>query len=149
MASGDEDELSTVFEGKKWPSVVGSKAFVDWVKGRYYALKDSEDLPEARTLAPSADLILQTVCSQYKISPDELFKSQRGVFKEPRNAAIYLIRRLRYDTLAEVGARLKIKKYSSVSSIIERMNRRMESEPNLKKRIAALTEHIFKSHRKT
>ncbi len=149
MASGDDEELAAVIEGRKRPAVVGSKEFVDWVKGHYYALKDSEDLPEAKAFAPSADLILQTVCSTYKISSDALYKSQRGVFNEPRNAAIYLMRKLRHDTLKEIGTQFKINKYSSVSSIIERMKRKMASEPDLEKRIALLTEYIIKSQGQT
>ena len=149
MASGDGDELAAVIEGRVWTLAVGSKTFADWIKGQFYTLKDKGDSPEAKTLAPSADLILQTFCSQYKISPDVLHKSQRGVFNETRNAAKCLIRRLRHDTLAEIGVRFKIKKYSSVSSIIERMKRKMESEPSLKKRIAALTERIIKSQERT
>ena len=34
---------------------------------------------------------------------DDLLVSRRGYFNEPRNAAIYLIRRLRRDTLKGVG----------------------------------------------
>ena len=147
MTAGDDDELTTIMEGRKWPTVVGSKAFVDWVKGHFYAMKDNEDMPEAKMFAPSADLILQTVCSIYNISPDKLYQSQRGVFNEPRSAAIYLMRKLRHDTLKEIGMRFKIKKYSSVSSIIERMKQKMANEPGLKERIVALSGRILKSQR--
>ena len=79
MTDADTDaELSAVIDGKKWPSVIGPKDFLDWIKGKYYALKRNEDVPEAKTLAPSVELINQIVCTFYKIEPDGLFKSQRG-----------------------------------------------------------------------
>jgi hypothetical protein len=51
----------------------------------------------------------------------ELLISQRGSFNEPRNMAIYLTRRLRGDGLKQIGEQFQVKKYSSVSSVIERM----------------------------
>lgn len=118
MTAAADEDLSAVIDGKKWPSVMGPKAFLDWVKGEYYTLKGNEDVPEAKTLAPSVELINQIVCDFYIIEPDGLFKSQRGVFNEPRNTAIYLVRKLRHDTLKEIGSQYNIQKYSSVSSSI-------------------------------
>jgi REP element-mobilizing transposase RayT len=148
MTAADE-ELAAVIDGKKWPSVIGPKDFLDWVKGNYYALKRHEDVPEAKTLAPSVELINQIVCSFYKIELDGLLKSQRGVFNEPRNSAIYLVRKLRHDTLKEIGNQFNIQKYSSVSSSIERMKQQIDKDPKLAKRIERLRKRILKSQKQT
>ena len=58
----DDEEITSVLEGKKWPSLLGSKSFIDWVKGRYYEMKADEDIPQAKDLAPAPDLIIEAVC---------------------------------------------------------------------------------------
>ncbi len=45
-----------------------------------------------------------------------------------RRSRIYLTRRLRHDSLQEIGAQFQIKKYSSVSSIVERMKDRIGTD---------------------
>ena len=59
------------------------------------------------------------------LNREKLFTSQRGTFNEP-SAAIYLIRTLRRDRLNEIALVFMLKKYSSVSSIIERMKSRIQ-----------------------
>lgn len=147
MSAADDDEWSAVIDGKRWPSVIGPKDFLDWIKGNYYAQKRHEDVPEAKTLAPSVDQINQIICSFYKIEPDVLFRSKRGVFNEPRNSAIYLVRRLRHDTLKEIGNQFNIQRYSSVSSSVERMRQQIDKDPELGKRVEQLTKRILKSQK--
>ncbi len=62
-------------------------------------------------------MITDAVCTFYDVQPDDLKKTQRGMFNEPRNAAVYLIRKIRRDRLKEIGERFGIEKYSSVSSM--------------------------------
>ena len=149
MAAGGEEAMAAVIDAKKWPSVIGPKDFLDWVKGKYYTLKHHDDVPESKKLAPSVELINQIVCDFYEIKPDELYKSQRGVFNEPRNTAIYLVRKMRHDTLKEIGEQFNIPKYSSVSSSIERMKRQIDDDSKLGKRIEQLTKRIHKSQKQT
>ncbi len=68
-----------------------------------------------------AEEIISTVCNFYDIKPVQLYKSKRGEFNEPRNIAIFLMRRLRKDSLKAIGAQLNIEKYNSVCSVIERL----------------------------
>ena len=67
----------------------------------------------------------------------------RAHFNEPRNVAIYLLRRLRRDSLSEIGRVFQIDKYSSVSSIIERLKLRIGADPQLKKRIEDLKDRMY------
>jgi hypothetical protein len=54
----------------------------------------------------------------------------------------------RHDSLQEISAQFKMKKYSSVSSIIERMKVRIEADKKIKKRIVELC-NIIKSQEQT
>jgi len=142
-------EIAGVLEGKRWPSVLGPQSFVDWVKGQYYAVKSDEDVPQAKELAPGADLIIDTVCEFYNVSSDGLYRSRRGDFNEPRNVAIFLTRKLRRDGLREIGGWFRMEKYSSISSIIERMKKRMMKDRGLSRRMDRIAETILKSQEQT
>jgi len=145
----DDEEIDKIFESKKWPFAIGPEKFIDWVKGKYYAVKAEEEVPQAKELAPEAELIIQIVCEFYNVSRDDILKSQRGVFNEARNVSIYLLRRLRHDSLKQIGGLFQMEKYSSISSIIERMKKQMPKDRNLEKRINNLAEKIAKSQEQT
>ncbi len=149
IADGDEGKIADVLEGKKWPSVLGPKSFMDWVKGKYYELKIGEEIPDTKTLCPDADLIIETVCAYYSVTRNDLNKSKRGKINEPRNAAVWLIRKLRRDSLEMIAGQFQMEKYSSVSSIIRRLNLRMQSDRNLNNRIDELMDQIEKDQGQT
>jgi len=73
------------------------------------------------------------VCDFYDIKLEKLFSSKRRAFNESKCAAIYLIRKLSRDRLKEIGLAFMLKKYSTVSSIIERVKSRMKNDQNLEK----------------
>jgi chromosomal replication initiation ATPase DnaA len=100
-------------------------------------------------LAPDPERIKEIVSKTYQIEQNVLLKSRKGVFNEPRNVAIYLMRRLRGDSLVEVGKMFEMKKYSSVSSIIERLKVQMAKDRNLRKRVQKLEFRISKSQEQT
>ena len=125
--------------------VLGPERFIDWVKGKYYALQADQEVPQAKELAPEADSIINAVCKFYNVSRDELYRSRRGQFNEPRNAAIFLTRKLRHDSLKEIGRRFQMEKYSSVCSIIERTKRQMLKDRNFKKRADRVANMVNKS----
>ena len=145
MASGDDETVDAIIEGKKWPAVIGTRSFIDWVKGEFYALKKLEDVPDSRSLAPSVESIIDTLCRFYAVEPDALFRSRRGVFNEPRNVAIFLVRTLRHDTLKDIANQFQMKKYSSVGSTMERITRLKKTDEELNQRIDLLMNQIKKS----
>jgi len=112
-------------------------------------LKIDEEIPDAKTLGSDADLIIDTVCAFYNVNRDDLCKSKRGEFNEPGSAAIYLMRKLRRDSLKRIAGQFQMEKYSSVSSIIQRLNLRMQRDQNLKNHIEKLTGRLNKSQGQT
>ncbi len=144
-----DEEISGVLQRKKWPSVLGPEAFVDWVKGKCYALESDEEVLQAKTLAPEADLIVKAVCECYDVRRADLYKSKRGEFNEPRNMAIFLTRQLRRDSLQEIGCEFRMENYSSISSIIERMKQRMVRNRHLKNRMGKVADRVNKRQAQT
>lgn len=63
---------------------MGSKGFIDWVKGQYFTLKDFGEIPETKRPAPDVGKIKSLVCATYKIKEDDLYVTRRGFFNEPR-----------------------------------------------------------------
>ncbi len=108
-------------------------------------MKADEDIPQAKDLAPTPDLIIEAVCDYYQINLKDLYKSKRGEFNEAINVAVFLMRRLRHDSLKEIGSHFQMGKYSSISSIIERMEKQLFEDRNLKKRMEKLSAQISKS----
>ena len=83
----------------------------------------------------------------YRISEAELLVSRRGVSNEPRNVAIYLMRRVRGDSLRQIAERFQMRKYSSVSSVIERMKASLNKDRRLRVRVEKLMVELSKSQK--
>jgi len=132
------EEINQIFGKKKLPTIIGKKGFVDKIKDRFFANKTHEEIPASKSLAPDVDTIINEVCKYYKISSNDLLISRRGYFNEPRNAAIYLIRHLRCDTLKDVGKFFGIVKNSTISSIDRRLKREMMRNKKIKRNVEAL-----------
>ena len=100
------------------------------------------------------EIFLQTVrkaCEFWhlRVKREDLFYSRRGHGNEARNVAICLARRLRGDRLKEIGAAFKIDRYSTVSSIVERMKVRIGRDETLRKRVDHLISTIQMSQEQT
>ncbi|MBW2370658.1 MAG: hypothetical protein JRH15_22530 [Deltaproteobacteria bacterium] len=62
--------------------------------------------------------ILEAVCESYDVAiPDEL-KKRRGKLNEARNVAIYLTRKIRWDTVKEIGYYFQIDNINTMSSVM-------------------------------
>ena len=79
----------------------------------------------------------------YGIGEERLLVSRRGVLNEPRNMAIFLTRCLRNDSLKQICEQFEMNKYSSVSSIIERMKALVKKERKLRKRVEKLISELM------
>jgi len=149
LSMEEENDISKVLDKKKWPAMLGSIDFITNVKEKYFSEKINDEVPQSQELAPDPYQIQKIVCEYYRIDKEELFSSRRGIFNEPRNIAIYLTRRLRGDSLKQIGVHFKLKKYSSVSSIIERMNEAIAKDQKLRNRIEKLVTVLSKSQEQT
>jgi hypothetical protein len=145
VAKDSPVEITEIFERKKWPAVLGSERFMDWVKDRFFPKKTHEEVPESRVLAPDREKIKRVVCKMYHVTEGDLLKSKRGVFNEPRNVAIYLTRRLRGDGLHQICREFHMKRYSSASSAMERVRTQISKDRQLRGRVEKLRLVLTKS----
>jgi REP element-mobilizing transposase RayT len=139
------EEINKIFGRGKLPAIIGNDTFIDKIKNSFFSSKRHEEIPETRFLAPDASKIIKEVCNFYDISEHEIFSSRRGHFNEPRNVSIYLTRRLRGDTLKEVGEFFGINRNSTISSVVERLKIEIVRNKKLKNRIENLRQKLIKS----
>ena len=89
------------------------------------------------------------MCRSYDVEEKALTLTKRGVANEPRNVAIYLMRHLRGDSLEEIGREFEIAKYSSVSSVLERIKATIAKDHRLRKRVMELKDKVNMSQKQT
>jgi hypothetical protein len=145
----DSKGLSQIFSGKRWPVFLGSEGFLTGVKGRFFLKKADIEVPDRKTLAPDLDFLLEAVKKEFRVKQEDLLYSRRGYYNEPRNVAIYLVRKLRGDRLKEIGEVFRIAGYSAVSSVVQRVNADIKREERLRKRVHNLIAIISKSQEQT
>ena len=89
--------------------------------------KNSLFLPDLYNLiiGKHKERIQELICKTYGITKEELVKSKRGTFNEPRCVAIYLTRMIRSDGLIDICKDYNLKKYSSASSIVENVKKKL------------------------
>ena len=143
------EEINRIFSQSKFPSMLGSETFINKVKARFFHRKRHDEIPESRRLAPEAEKIKKAVCNTYGIEESSLLSSRRGVLNEPRNIAIFLVRHLRGEKLEEIGRQFGISKYSSVSSVIEKMKREMSADRKLRVRVKNIEKTLYNSQQQT
>jgi REP element-mobilizing transposase RayT len=149
MVEEDSEEISQVFEQNKLPSILGRDEFIDGLRDRFFERKTHKEVPESRVLAPEREKIKQVICRIYGVRVEDLLKSKRGTFNEPRSVAIYLTRQLRGENLAEICREYGLSKYSSASSVIERVGTKMSTDRQLRKRVAKISQVLTKSQTET
>ena len=149
VSKEESEEIKQFFTLKNLPSILGSEGFINWGKGKYYKVKSHGEVPESRLLAPSADKIKKAVCNAYGVEVEGLMVTRRRIANEPRNVAIYLVRRYTGATLENIGREFKMNKYSSVGSVIERMRVQILEDKRLRKNIAELEKKLIMSQEKT
>ena len=81
----------------------------------------------------------------YEARPAALTAVRRGSENEPRDVAIYLIRTLRSDPLMRIGAEFGLNRYSSVSSVIIRVQAKLQQDRKFKERLTSIESNILKS----
>lgn len=150
ISEEDSKEVLARYSKKNLPSIIGSEKFIDRVKVKFREFAFTEEIPESKLLTPDAAKIRRSVCKVYKVKQTSLICGiKRGAFNEPRNAAVFLTRQLRRDSLKTIGKEYKIDNYSSVSSIIESMKKNIARNKKLKKRIEQIKKDVELSQKQT
>lgn len=149
VAQPDSEEINQVFKKKILPSLLGDEKFIEWIKENFFHKKTDKEVPESKSLAPDKNLIKETVCRIYKIKEEGLIIARRGVENEPRNVAIYLMRYLRGEPLLVIGSEFNLNRHSSVSSVLERIRKRLKEDRGFHKRFETIEGILTKGQTKT
>ena len=144
MQKEESGEVTKLFSLKKLPSFFGPESFITEMKEKYYFKKKSYEVPESKRLAPASDSIISSVCENYGVTFSELMVTRRGIFHEPRNIAVYLLRQIRGESLNNIGKLFNIKAYSTVSSILRRVSKLKKYNRKIKSRIEKIQDSINK-----
>ena len=147
MVEDEGEKISQIFQKKKLPSILGKEDFVYWVKNRFFERKVHIEVPDSKLLAPDKERIQELVCRTYGIRKGELVKSKRGTCNEPRNVAIYLTRMIRSDGLIDICKDCNLKKYSSASSIVENVKKKLLKDRKFRNRVNELSRELIKRSR--
>ncbi|EFK10590.1 conserved hypothetical protein [delta proteobacterium NaphS2] len=149
MGKDEGEEINQIFQRKKLPSILGKEDFVYWVKNRFFERKVHIEVPDSKLLAPDKEGIQELVCRTYGITKGELVKSKRGTFNEPRGVAIYLTRMIRSDGLMDICKDYNLRKYSSASSVVENVKKKLLKDRKFRNRVNELSQKLVKSHSET
>jgi REP element-mobilizing transposase RayT len=144
----ESEEIIDFFKKKNFPSILGSRNFVELVKAKYYRKKKHDEVPQSKDLAPTIIEIKKVVGLCYKIDIKELEEVTRGQEKEPRNVAIYLARKHSGLSLAEIGKEFGCIKYSTVSNVVRRIENKLAENNQLSKMITLIRGKLSLEHRK-
>ena len=149
MSEDEGEKINQIFQKKKLPSILGKEDFVYWVKNRFFESKVHIEVPDSRLLAPDKEKIQELICRTYGIAKEELVKSKRGTFNEPRSVAIYLTRMIRSDGLIAICKDYNLKKYSSASSIVENVKKKLLKDKKFRNRVNELKVKLLNSQTET
>jgi hypothetical protein len=125
-------DVQAVFEAKKQPSVFGGERFKKRIRQLFSKDMVDYEVPESRILVPDIEEIEQAVCNFYNVTKNDLSVSRRGMRNEPRNMAVFLIRRFRGEKLSCLAEYFNMGKYSTVSSVITRFQNQLINDKEVK-----------------
>ena len=147
MHCGVEKELREFYRERFQRPILGSKAFVAWVKEKIgERAKVEEEKPQSRRVfGLGLQEIVRATARVYGKRVEELGKKRRGYENEARAMAMYLCRTLGGYKLTEIGRVLGLEKYSSVSSACLAMKARVEKERRLARRVRKVERLLLKS----
>jgi chromosomal replication initiator protein len=95
---------------------------------------------------PSPQEIIDTVCSYFRISREQLAGPSRARdITYPRHVAVYLLRRFGPYPLTDIGHLLGGRDHSTVISAFKRIEREMDSYPNTRTDVQSLERLLDKT----
>ena len=135
MAQDDDERVEGVFSRSNLPAFLGGKEFIRKIKERFFLAKANREVPTAKNLAPSGREIMTAVLTVYEVEETKLFISRRGSTNEPRDVAIFLLRTLCGLPLQKIAEILAVRTYSTVSTTLTRVERRIVEDAEFKNRL--------------
>jgi len=125
VSSKESEDLARHYSKKNTSPILGSEDFIHSIKKKFSKKQKEIEIPQSKKLCPEVIDIKKAVCAHYEIEESDLLKSQRGIENEPRDLAMYMLRMIRAERLTKIGEEFNLSNYSSVSTAVERIRRKM------------------------
>jgi len=145
----DSKEIKRFFSRKNLPSILGDDGFIETIRERFFRWKPHAEIPETKTLMLRIEEIKDAVSKVYNEPLEALLTSKRGFANEPRNIALYLARRYTGKKLEEIGKEFNIDNYSTVSSVICKIDRQIKTNSHLQKKVDQINRKMNKGQKQT
>ena len=142
VLSGNEESLKRYYEAKRQSPILGSEEFVEGIRQRGAAVAREHPRYERRAIQAGPEHVLREVMRRYKVTRDEILRSQRGRDNEARKVAMYLVKRCCDRTLSEIAEYFAAGGYSAVSWSCRAIDAKMAKEKKLRERIERLASSI-------
>jgi chromosomal replication initiation ATPase DnaA len=131
------------------PFLIGEKRFTDWVKETFFKGRIDHNIPQSKNLAPSKHEIINMVCTYYRVDEQEIHILRRGKESLPRDVAMYLMRSIGGERLLGIGEVMGLRSYSSVSTAVNRIKKKLPTNKKLEEDIRIIREMIIRGQTKT
>lgn len=147
VKSGTSKRLKEYLNGKKHPSVLGSRGFIEWVKYNYIdKIKSKQEIPEIRRFKRKKvplQMILRHLQSEYNVSKAKIISANHRQKNEARSMAVYLMRHLNGMSFNEIASFLGGITDRSASKIMERLKKQFKDDDGLKTKARAYERYLL------
>ena len=130
VENGVDEETHTFYGKKKFPTVVGSDDFREYIHSK---LPADPEIPEIKKLksTPSILTIIQAVSIVFATPEEAILQMARGRGKKniARSAAIYCCRKMAGLPLNEIAEYFGLSHYGSVSGSVTKFERQINANP--------------------
>jgi putative transposase len=141
----DSEEIETFFSKQKQAPIFGSGSFVEKIKAQFEEGLTDVEIPESGVLNVSFDDVVAAVCQVCDVPLESIYHSRRGHQNIARDLVLYSMRMHSRQTLFQIGRNLRIKKYSAVSSAVQRIKRQLKTDRSLCEIIEKIDNNLIKA----
>ena len=144
LSQDSTKEIDQFLKKKNLPSILGSKEFVDQIRNRFFNVIVHREKPSAKDFAFESKRIITLVCRHFRLRQGDILYQKRGISNTPRDLAIHLMRNQSMCKLEEIAKRFNFNSYSGVSTAIERIKNRLETDSTFATTVKTLEAQLNK-----
>jgi hypothetical protein len=145
MQAQESDTVKRFYSLKNLRSVLGTSAFVQWVKDSFSDVAAHKEVPESSWLKLSIEEIIEHVSQASKIPSEDLIRAQRGRSHPERDMAIYLANRYSRETMTALAGAFGLSRHGSIGSAVKRVEDAMKEERDFRTKLKKMEKRLKES----
>jgi hypothetical protein len=142
VVAGNEAAVEAFYAAGRQRPVLGTDAFLEWVKTKRPRLSPEYPRYERASIRPSVRQVLKQVAAVFDVKVSTLKMGRRGEGNLARKVAMYLVKRLCDLTLQETAGHFGVESYGVVGWACAQMRAKQATDPRFKKRVAQVEVQI-------